>query len=183
MVSPDFSFSAPSIPLRQLNNPGFYKVVKMRERLKGGKKLMAYTQEITSTVNHLLEVLNERILGYQKAAENVKDPDVKAVFEQYGIQAQQFADELLPFSDKFNASEVGTRIQGDVWRVWMDLKGAITGGNRNSMIEASITGEKAAITNYDEALAQTLNPELKGILSRQLSEIKTACNRIEKFKM
>lgn len=143
---------------------------------------MAYTQETTSTVNHLLEVLNERIRGYQKAAENTKEEAERTIFEQYSGQAKKFADELLPFSDKFNAEEVGTRIQGDIWHFWMDIKGTLTGKDEDAMIKASITGEKAAISNYEDALKkENLNPELKGILAKQLSEIKNACEKLEKM--
>lgn len=139
--------------------------------------------QTTTVVNHMIEVLNERILGYRKAGDNVNDTEARSVFTEYSMQAERFADELIPFTDKFSKDDLGTRAHGDAFRFWMDMKSAITNGSKNAMIEASKTGEDAAIRNYEEALEnKELSSEIRGILSRQLSEIKTAKSRIDSMK-
>ncbi|MDQ3193346.1 MAG: PA2169 family four-helix-bundle protein [Bacteroidota bacterium] len=142
---------------------------------------MKNQKEVQSDVNHLLEVCNERIEGYKNAAENVKDAELKSVFEKYSQQTKKFEQELLPFSDKASAEEVGTRVIGDAWRVWMDMKAALTDGSRESLVNASITGEESAIRNYEEELDEDIPMDLRSILERQLSEIKSAYEHIKTF--
>lgn len=145
---------------------------------------MTNVKETKQAADHLLEVLNERILGYKKAAEKVDDTSLKTIFKDYSKQAEDFADELIPFSDKQEWSESETSATGDMWRVWMDLKSALTGGSNDAMVKASIKGEKDAIKNFDNILKDNTNldPELRGIVSKQVSLMKTACERLEKLK-
>jgi uncharacterized protein (TIGR02284 family) len=138
-------------------------------------------KEVVSDVNHLLEVCNERIKGYQNAAKNVKDAELKSVFEKYAQQTKKFEQELLPFSDYSSPDEAGTRVISDTWRVWMDMKAALTDGSRESMVNASITGEENAISNYEDTLDDDLPSDLRVIIERQLSEIKSAYNHIKTF--
>lgn len=139
-------------------------------------------KEVISDVNHLLEVCNERIEGYRNAAKNVKDVELKSVFEKYAQQTKKFEEELLPFSDYSSAEEAGTRVMGDTWRVWMDMKAALTDGGREAMVNACITGEENAIGNYEDELSEDLPSDLRSILERQLAEIKSALTHIKTFK-
>lgn len=144
---------------------------------------MKNQKEVESAVNHLLEICNERREGYRKAAENVKDSSLKMLFEKYAQQSQKFAEELTPFSDKNDPSEAGTRIISDTWRVWMDMKSALTNGGREALVEASITGEQAAIRNYEDALEDNDLPvNVRSIVERQLSAIKSAYQDIKMKK-
>lgn len=143
---------------------------------------MRTQREVISSVNHLIEVCNERILGYRKASEKVNDPALSSLFEQYARQTEGFARELAPFSDEYEASNVGTRPIGDGWRLWMDLKSALTNGDRISMIEACLTGENSAIRNYEEALEEDLPSGVKAIVLRQWREIKQARQDIKMRK-
>ncbi|HEY8399772.1 MAG TPA: PA2169 family four-helix-bundle protein [Cytophagaceae bacterium] len=138
--------------------------------------------EVISSVNHLLEILNERTAGYRKASENVNDSELKVLFEKYAEQAESFEKELLPFSDEISAKDLGTRKVGDAWRVWMDIKSAITQGGRVGMLNACITGESAAIRNYKKAFDEDLPRDLKDILRRQLAEIENAQKTLEQRK-
>lgn len=138
--------------------------------------------EVISEVNHLFEVLNERIAGYRKAAENVNDVELKSLFEMYAGQSENFERELLPFSDEISAKDIGTRTIGDAWRVWMDLKAAVTKGGKEAMLGACITGEDAAIRNYQDAIEEDLPLDLKDILRKQLAEIKAVKEILEARK-
>jgi uncharacterized protein (TIGR02284 family) len=142
---------------------------------------MAYNKEVLSDVNHLLEVCNERIEGYRNAAKNVKDAELKSVFEKYAQQTKKFQEELLPFSDYSNPDEAGTRFMGDSWRVWMDMKAALTDGSREAMVNASITGEENAVSNYEDCLEDDLPSDIRSIIERQLAEIKSALNHIKTY--
>ncbi|HET6244200.1 MAG: PA2169 family four-helix-bundle protein [Bacteroidetes bacterium] len=142
---------------------------------------MKNQKEVQSDVNHILEVCNERIEGYMNAAKNVKDVELKSVFEKYAQQTKKFQQELLPFSDKSSPEEAGTRIIADTWRVWMDMKAALTDGGREAIVNASVTGEENAIKNYEDELDEEIPMDLRSILEKQLSEIKSAYNHIQTY--
>jgi uncharacterized protein (TIGR02284 family) len=139
-------------------------------------------KEVVSDVNHLLEICNERIEGYKNASKNVKDAELISVFEKYVQQTKNFQSELIPFSDKTSGKEAGTRVIADTWRVWMDMKAALTNGSRESIVNACITGEEAAIRNYEDTLEDDLPFDLRNIVERQLSEIKSALEHIKTYK-
>lgn len=138
--------------------------------------------EVVSEVNHILEVLNERVNGYEKAIENVDDAECASLFKQYKDQAEQFENELRPFAD-MSPEEAGTRAVGDAWHFWMDIKGAITNKSTTGMIGACITGESAAINNYSEVLNdESLPSDLRNILESQLEDIKVAHETLVQLK-
>jgi uncharacterized protein (TIGR02284 family) len=138
--------------------------------------------EIVSEVHHIMEVLNERVNGYQKAIENVDDQEASSLFLELKKQAEAFEEELKPFAE-INPEEAGTRVIGDVWHFWMDLKGAITRKGTEAMLGACITGEKAAVRNYEEVLAdESLPSDLRSILQRQLEDINAACENLVQLK-
>lgn len=139
-------------------------------------------EEVVSEVHHLLEVLNERVNGYQKAIEHADDPEAASLFEEYKSQSIDFENELRPFSD-VSPEEAGTRVIGDIWHYWMDLKSALSSNTTESMIGACITGEKAAIRNYNDVLDdEDLPDDLREILSRQLELIEVACENLEQIR-
>jgi uncharacterized protein (TIGR02284 family) len=143
---------------------------------------MKTEKEVISTVNHLLEICNERIQGYKKAAEKVKDPMLNKVFYRYISQTENFVMELAKYSDVKNPASVSTRPIGDAWRVWMDMKAAITNGSNDAMLGACETGEKAAIRNYEEAMNEDLPLGVKNIIVKHLAEMKLALGEIQKLK-
>jgi uncharacterized protein (TIGR02284 family) len=137
--------------------------------------------ELESVVHHLIEITNERKEGYKTASENVKDQEIASLFDDYAEQSDYFAYELAKY-DKHTPEEVGTRAISGAWRVWMDLKGALSRNEEKALIEASITGEEIALKNYREALNNNLPEDLREIVSRQYQEIQEACDNIKAFK-
>lgn len=139
--------------------------------------------EVVSEVHHMLEVLNERINGYEKAIENVKEAEAVSLFREYKKQAEQFQQELKPYAE-IDPSEAGTRVIGDVWHFWMDMKGALTNKSTNAMLGACITGELAAIKNYTEVLKDENLPDaLRMALERQVDDIRVAHENLVQLKM
>jgi uncharacterized protein (TIGR02284 family) len=140
---------------------------------------MENQDEIRSKVNHLLEVCNERKTGYQKAAENVKDPSLSSLFNDFARQSQDFANELVQFSNINDPEEVGTRTVSDLFRAWMDLKSALMNKDSDAMISACVRGEERTIDNYEDCLKDELPLELKEKIEKQLAQIKVAYREIK----
>lgn len=138
--------------------------------------------KVSSEVKEIFEVLNERIRGYEKAAEHVRSAEYRSLFEKHVRESRGFEDELRPYSEK-TPEDAGTRIQGDTWRYWMGLKGALSSDKDESMLEACIRGEKAAIDKYENVLEdEDLPMDLQTILRRQLAEIRTSHDNLERLE-
>jgi uncharacterized protein (TIGR02284 family) len=112
----------------------------------------------------------------------VDDPECASLFEDYKNQSVEFERELRPFAD-VPPEEAGTRMVGDVWHFWMDLKGAISNKSTEAMLGACITGERAAIRNYNDVLDdEELPSDLREILTRQFEQIEVACENLVQIK-
>ncbi|ELR73875.1 hypothetical protein C900_00039 [Fulvivirga imtechensis AK7] len=130
--------------------------------------------KVASEIKEIFEVLNERIKGYEKAFNNAEAPEIKSIFEKYMLQSISFEEELRPFSTK-RPEDAGTRVVGDVWRFWMDIKKALSANTDEAMINASITGEEAAIDKYQHVLRDPdLSSNLRERLEQQLIELRGA---------
>lgn len=138
--------------------------------------------KVISEVNEIFEVLNERILGYEKARDNVENPEYKSLFQKYSAQSRSFEQDLAMFSDR-TPEEAGTRVKGDAWRFWMDIKDALTSDSEEAMLKASITGEEAAIDKYQDVLEdRDLPANLRSRLEQQLVEIRAAHGNLVRLR-
>jgi len=71
---------------------------------------------------------------------------------------------------------------GALHRTWMDMKSVVTSGDTNSIINACIVGEEAAIKNYNAALNEDYmqnETHLKEVLTKQLEGIENALSTIK----
>jgi uncharacterized protein (TIGR02284 family) len=106
-------------------------------------------------LNDLIKINNDRIEGYEKAAENVDKSDVmlKTLFYQVAEESHEYRKEL---SDRVTAlggepAESSTA-PGKIYRAWMDVKATFSGDDAKAMLEACEFGEDAAQKAYKAAL-------------------------------
>ena len=59
-------------------------------------------------------------------------------------------------------------------RGWMALKDALTGSKPDGVIDACVSGEDHAVSEYEGALGQDLSEGLRTVVQRQLGEIQAA---------
>ena len=138
--------------------------------------------EVVSIVNEVIETLNERAEGYQRAADHVKDPTIESIFREYAMQSKDFIAEMQSFSDS-TSEEIGKGPLGTIYQGWMNLKEKITGYNTKSILADCVLGEEAAIKVYQGAMKDEEVPaDLKNILSRQFTEISSAQDRIKSLQ-
>ena len=86
-------------------------------------------------LNDLLQINNDRIVGYQKAIDELKpeDSDLKVLFTRYISQSRENATELTTEITRLDGKPTdGTTNSGKIYRVWMDLKAAIAGKDRKT---------------------------------------------------
>jgi uncharacterized protein (TIGR02284 family) len=77
--------------------------------------------------------------------------------------------------------EEGTKTSGKFYRIWMDLKAAITGSDRKAILESCEYGEKVAIDAYQDVLEDDMEEvtyEQRAMLNAHLNLIKTDYEKV-----
>lgn len=106
-------------------------------------------------LNDLVEINNDRIVGYQKAIDELKDEDadLKSVFLKMVDESQQLKTALVSEVKSAGVEpEEGTTASGKIYRAWMDVKAMFTGGDRKTVLDNCENGEDAAQRAYKMAL-------------------------------
>ena len=138
------------------------------------------------TLNDLVKINNDRIAGYQKAAELTadEDSDLRTLFNQMADESRQYANELTNYVHEFGEeAEDGTRTDGKIYRMWMGIKAAFTGKDRKSLLASCEAGEDAAQKAYEEALKdEDLSPEDRQIITGQKSRLRMSHDKIKRLR-
>lgn len=141
--------------------------------------------DLIDGIKHLLHIVNDGKEGYKTAAEDADSAELKALFTTYSIQRSEFEMELKSLLQQLGANsdnESGGPL-GALHRVWMDIKTAVTNNDNHAILDACVTGEKAAIEAYDEVLANTnLLPQMREVLTSQRSEISESLRNVQNLE-
>ena len=139
-------------------------------------------EDLIQGLKHLLHIANDGKEGYKTAADDADSAELKAIFTTYSIQRSEFEMELKSLLRQLGAdadNESGGPL-GALHRVWMDIKTALTTNDNHAILDACITGEKAAIEAYDKVLTDTsVSPEMRETLSSQSSDIQESLSNIQ----
>jgi uncharacterized protein (TIGR02284 family) len=121
--------------------------------------------------------------GFRGAANSVKTPTLRNMFEQYSIQRGEFANELL-HAGRSLGLEVDNPLglTGMLHAGWMELKGALTGHSERQILEECERGEDMSLKTYRQALNMNINPELRAILQRQAADVETGHTHIRSLR-
>src|SRR5207248_824093 len=130
---------------------------------------METEKKTTEIVKDLIVINNDRYEGYKKAAEETKDFDLKEMFNKFSEQSRGFADELrkLVKDTTEQPKRDETKNTGKLYRVWMDVKAAISNNDRKAVLTSCEFGEDTAKKHYDEAIENN-----KDLEPSALTEIK-----------
>jgi uncharacterized protein (TIGR02284 family) len=138
-------------------------------------------------VNDLIRINNDRVDGYEKAIDELKDEDadLKTLFQRYISESARYAQELTSEVQRLGGDPAdGTTNSGKVYRVWMDLKAAITGKDRQTILNNCEFGEDAAQKAYDTALNTdtTLEPTLREMIVRQKATLRSGHDEVKRLR-
>ncbi|MBC7759338.1 MAG: PA2169 family four-helix-bundle protein [Phormidesmis sp. FL-bin-119] len=144
------------------------------------------TKESTGVLNDLILINNDRIEGYQKAKEELKEgnEDLKALFtamigESHTLK-MALATEVSVMGEDI---EEGTTNSGKIYRVWMDVKAAFSGHDRKAVLENCEFGEDAAQKAYQMALGEDDLPgHIRTMLSDQKATLRLSHDKIKALR-
>src|SRR3954454_7902143 len=148
---------------------------------------MENQDELTGVLNDLIRINNDRIVGYERAAKESKniDVDLIATFDKMADQSRRYKAELVQQVTALGGEvATDTTVSGKVYRVWMDLKAAITGKDRESILGSCEYGEDVAQRAYQAALESDayMSTEIRQLITSQKSDLKTSHDLIKKYR-
>ena len=127
------------------------------------------TEKTIDALNDLVEINNDRIKGYEKAAENTEVRDLKELFSNFKKTSMKCLGELESEINQFGGKVTeGTNVSGKFFRAWMEVKSALKGNDRKTILNSCLYGEK----NADETYQRILNDESEHLSPRQRTMIK-----------
>src|SRR5436190_23833831 len=141
-------------------------------------------KEEKEIIGGLVETLKDGQEGFKQAAEGVKDPQLKSLFNEYSQQRSRFVSELQSRAQGLGEREPETSgsATGALHRAWMNLKSAVTSGDDHAILAECERGEDSAVEEYKKAMNDNLPAQFLEIVSRQYSEIKNAHDRIKHLR-
>jgi uncharacterized protein (TIGR02284 family) len=145
---------------------------------------MKEQKKIVSIIDDLIETLKDGQEGFKRAAESVKDPQLKSLFSEYSQQRARFATALQNEVRSLGKAEpeTGSSAVGALHHGWINLKSTLSGGDDHAILAECERGEDSAVEEYKKALGDGLSPSIQELVSRQYTDIKAAHDRIRNLR-
>jgi uncharacterized protein (TIGR02284 family) len=144
------------------------------------------SKESIEVLNDLVKINNDRIEGYTKAAEDIKNEDfaLQPVFNRMANESRQYVSDLNSYIHEMGGEAgEGTTTAGKLYRAWMDVKATFTGRDRTSVLSSCEYGEDQAQKAYNEALSNIeLDSETRELLSGQKLALKESHDLIKQLR-
>ena len=144
------------------------------------------TSNNNDVISDLIEINNDRVNGFEKAAEDLdaNDTDLKAVFHKLAGESRSNAAELRSIADLEADTNPGTSVLGAIHRAWIDVKATFTGNDRKSVLQECERGEDAIKKAYRSALEDTngLTQDVVATISRQKQGIDAGHDQIKALR-
>lgn len=137
-------------------------------------------------LNDLVQINNDRIVGYERAIEELKpeDSDLKALFTRMIGESHKIKLALATEVQALGAdADTGTTNSGKLYRAWMDVKAVFTGHDRQSVLNNCEGGEDAAQKAYKGALEEEeLSAYLRTMITEQKAQLKVSHDEIKALR-
>jgi len=147
---------------------------------------MTNTKETIEVLNDLIQINNDRIIGYERAIKETKseDEDLKVLFASMIAESHRNKMALASEVQALGAeAEQGTTTSGKVYRAWMDVKAIFTGHDRHTVLENCEAGEDAAQRAYKTSLEQEALPAfIRDLLIQQQQTLKESHDEIRSLR-
>ena len=130
---------------------------------------------------------NDRIQGCEKATDDTEDANLKDIFRHCVVQSQgfrsQLADHIVRIDGVAVSDATNTDVASKLHRAWIDIKAALTGKNRDTILSSVEFGENAALEAYRDVIGKDLLPAyIKEVLMKQLGDLQTAHDRMKALR-
>ncbi len=137
-------------------------------------------------LNTLIQINNDRIEGYQTALDETEESDLKTLFTQFIGTSKNCKQELQNEVHKLGGTATDeTKVSGKFFRVWMDVKAALTNKDRKSILNSCEFGEDAAVKTYKNTLendVENISAQQQVMISHQYALIMADHNKVKSLR-
>jgi uncharacterized protein (TIGR02284 family) len=143
-------------------------------------------EKTIDVLNKLITINNDRIKGYETASAETEEQDLKIMFSQFTSTSQKCNQELTNEVNRLGGEVAqGTMTSGKFFRVWMDVKAALSGKERKAILESCEFGEDVAKGTYEKVLKndlEELTEEQQTMVRNQHSFIKADHDKVKTMR-
>ncbi|MDH4473821.1 MAG: PA2169 family four-helix-bundle protein [Fluviicola sp.] len=140
-------------------------------------------QQTIDALNKLVQINNERVEGYHTAMKETDEDDLKKLFTQLSkTSTKNTTDLTVEIKRLGGVATEDTKLSGTFFRVWMDVKAALTGKNRMFILNSCEQGEDEAIETYNTVLEEcsvNLSQNQQTMIKAQLDLLKADHNSVK----
>lgn len=144
------------------------------------------TEKSIEVLNSLIIINNDRMEGYETASKETEENELKSLFSKFIATSQKCKQELVrEVTILGGIPDEGTRTTGKFFRVWMDVKAALTGKDRKTILNSCEFGEDAAVATYTKAMSNNrdaLTAEQQTLLNAQHAIIKADHDKVKALR-
>lgn len=143
-------------------------------------------QKSIDALNSLIEINNDRIEGYETASKETDESELKTLFAQLAQTSFECKEELVDEVEEMGGTPIeGTKVSGKFFRVWMDVKAALTGKDRKAILNSCEYGEDVAVNSYNKVLeddVKNLTPDQIDMVQEQHNLIKADHDKVKALR-
>jgi len=143
-------------------------------------------QKTIDVLNTLITINNDRIEGYETASKETEEQDLKTLFAKLSETSTKCKQELESEVTKLGGEIAeGTKTSGKFFRVWMEVKSALTGNDRKAILNSCEYGEDVAVDTYDKVLRNNLediSDEQKSIITSHYALIRADHDKVKRLR-
>jgi len=131
-------------------------------------------KEAISVLNDLIETSIDGEKGFHTAAEDAKNPEIKAYLLSRSSECKAAVAELQAEVHALGGDpETSSSAAGGVHRLWVELKSALSGKTDEAVLDEVESGEDHALKAYKEAAQKAVDKNLPvnvtSLIQRQLA--------------
>jgi uncharacterized protein (TIGR02284 family) len=141
-------------------------------------------EDTIEQLNHLIETCRDGELGYRAAAESVHNTELESVFSEYSKQRGQFVRALQSEVERLGGSAVDSGTAGaTVFRGWIHLKAALSGGDGGAIAAACESGEEVAVGAFELVANMDITGQARVLVEKQARQIREAHAHMLRLKV
>ena len=143
-------------------------------------------EKTIAVLNTLITINNDRIEGYETASKETEEQDLKTLFAHLTATSKKCKQELTNEVSKLGGTAAeGTLTIGKFFRVWMDVKAALTGKDRKAILNSCEYGEDQAKDTYEKALEndkENLSMEQQTMIKAQHALLRADHDKVKSMR-
>jgi uncharacterized protein (TIGR02284 family) len=141
-------------------------------------------QKGVGELQHLTELIKDGQEGYRMAADDAKNPALKALFQKNSAQRAEFLAKVREELVKLGGDpDEGTSVKGAIHRGWIHTRTAVTGNDDKALVNEVLRGEKAALDGYQETLSKDLPESTRQLVEAQRDTIQETYDQVKNIDL